>query len=138
MRRDRLDQHAMCANIGYMYVCMYIYIYIYVYCLLELNMLCDLHAYILAQGRYVRVSEDHKPDRPDERRAVEARGGQVIFRGTYRVHPATPSNTQQHPATPTSTDQHPATPSNTHSHPETLNSNPEPLNPDPGPRTSIP
>ena len=37
------------------------------------------------QGRYVRVSEDHKPDRPDERRAVEARGGQVIFRGTYRV-----------------------------------------------------
>ena len=33
----------------------------------------------------MRVSEDHKPDRPDERRAVEARGGQVIFRGTYRV-----------------------------------------------------
>jgi serine/threonine protein phosphatase PrpC len=31
------------------------------------------------------VSEDHKPDRPDERKAVEARGGQVIFRGTYRV-----------------------------------------------------
>lgn len=39
----------------------------------------------MAQGRYVRVSEDHKPDRADERRAVEARGGQVIFRGTYRV-----------------------------------------------------
>jgi len=39
----------------------------------------------MKQGRYVRVSEDHKPDRPDERRAVEARGGQVIFRGTYRV-----------------------------------------------------
>ncbi|EKX47026.1 hypothetical protein GUITHDRAFT_106939 [Guillardia theta CCMP2712] len=45
----------------------------------------DSRGILSRQGRYLRVSEDHKPDRPDERKAVEARGGHVIFRGTYRV-----------------------------------------------------
>lgn len=45
----------------------------------------DSRGILSRQGRYIRVSEDHKPDRPDERRAVEERGGHVIFRGTYRV-----------------------------------------------------
>jgi hypothetical protein len=36
------------------------------------------------RGRAVRLSEDHKPDRPDERKALEARGGSIVFRGAYR------------------------------------------------------
>jgi hypothetical protein len=42
----------------------------------------DSRGILCRQGRFVRVSEDHKPDRPEERRAVEARGGTVIFRFT--------------------------------------------------------
>mmetsp|Transcript_927 Transcript_927/g.2916 ORF Transcript_927/g.2916 Transcript_927/m.2916 type:complete len:485 (+) Transcript_927:3823-5277(+) len=52
---------------------------------LHMGWVGDSRGILSRQGRYLRVSEDHKPDRPDERKAVEARGGHVIFRGTYRV-----------------------------------------------------
>uniref|UniRef100_A0A7S0HQD2 PPM-type phosphatase domain-containing protein n=1 Tax=Hanusia phi TaxID=3032 RepID=A0A7S0HQD2_9CRYP len=52
---------------------------------LHMGWVGDSRGVLSRQGRYLRVSEDHKPDRPDERKAVEARGGHVIFRGTYRV-----------------------------------------------------
>jgi hypothetical protein len=45
----------------------------------------DSRGVLCRQGRFVRVSEDHKPDRPEERRAVEARGGTVIFRSVDLV-----------------------------------------------------
>ena len=38
----------------------------------------DSRCILSRQGRYVRVSEDHKPDKPNERKGVEARGGQVL------------------------------------------------------------
>eukprot|EP00812_Abedinium_dasypus_P011090 NODE_466_length_1545_cov_329.211409.p2 GENE.NODE_466_length_1545_cov_329.211409~~NODE_466_length_1545_cov_329.211409.p2 ORF type:complete len:485 (+),score=152.79 NODE_466_length_1545_cov_329.211409:109-1455(+) len=39
----------------------------------------------------VRLSEDHKPARPDERRRIEARGGLVQVQGVWRVFTPTPA-----------------------------------------------
>jgi len=39
----------------------------------------------LVGGRAVRLTEDHKPDRPDERARVEALGGSIEHNGCWRV-----------------------------------------------------
>jgi len=42
-------------------------------------------AMVHAEGSARPLSEDHKPNRPDERARVEAAGGHVIFAGCWRV-----------------------------------------------------
>jgi hypothetical protein len=51
---------------------------------LHVSWVGDSRGVLSRRGRAVRLSEDHKPDRPDERKAIEARGGSVVFRGAYR------------------------------------------------------
>lgn len=45
----------------------------------------DSRAVLCSNGRAVAMSEDHKPNREDERRRIEALGGRVIHYGTWRV-----------------------------------------------------
>lgn len=45
----------------------------------------DSRAVLAHRGEAVAMSADHKPDRPDEKRRVEALGGRIVFYGTWRV-----------------------------------------------------
>jgi len=45
----------------------------------------DSRAVLFRDGGCVQLSEDHKPNRPDERQRIEDRGGVVIWAGTWRV-----------------------------------------------------
>ena len=46
----------------------------------------DSRAIIIGKDKsYVAMSDDHKPNRPDEMVRIEKAGGCVIFRGTWRV-----------------------------------------------------
>lgn len=45
----------------------------------------DSRAVLSCHGRAIPMSSDHKPNREDERRRIEALGGRVIHYGTWRV-----------------------------------------------------
>ncbi|KAH9307880.1 hypothetical protein KI387_035791 [Taxus chinensis] len=45
----------------------------------------DSRAVILKAGEAVALSEDHKPNRSDERQRIEQAGGNVMWAGTWRV-----------------------------------------------------
>lgn len=45
----------------------------------------DSRAVLVASGRAVDLSEDHKPTRADERMRIEGLGGRIIHYGTWRV-----------------------------------------------------
>lgn len=45
----------------------------------------DSRAVLLRAGEAVALSDDHKPDRPDEMKRVEAAGGRIIFWNGYRI-----------------------------------------------------
>ncbi|XP_078444985.1 putative protein phosphatase 2C 9 [Wolffia australiana] len=45
----------------------------------------DSRAVLCRRGGFVALSEDHKPDRPDEQRRIEAAGGRVIYWDGARV-----------------------------------------------------
>jgi len=45
----------------------------------------DSRAVLIANGRAVELSEDHKPNRADERMRIEGLGGRIIHYGTWRV-----------------------------------------------------
>jgi serine/threonine protein phosphatase PrpC len=36
--------------------------------------------------RGVQISEDHKPDRPDEKARIESHGGKIKYHGVWRVN----------------------------------------------------
>ena len=40
---------------------------------------------VRGDGSAVALSDDHKPNRPDERARVQAAGGHVVFAGCWRV-----------------------------------------------------
>ncbi|KAK9831431.1 hypothetical protein WJX81_004250 [Elliptochloris bilobata] len=45
----------------------------------------DSRAVLLRAGQALALSEDHKPNRTDERSRIEAAGGVVVWAGTWRV-----------------------------------------------------
>lgn len=45
----------------------------------------DSRAVALVGGRALRLTKDHKPELPEERRRVEALGGRIEFQGCWRV-----------------------------------------------------
>lgn len=45
----------------------------------------DSRAVLFRNGACLQLSEDHKPNRPDERQRIERSGGVVIWAGTWRV-----------------------------------------------------
>jgi len=45
----------------------------------------DSRAIISKAGKAIALSEDHKPNRSDERKRIESAGGTVIWAGTWRV-----------------------------------------------------
>ncbi|KAK9831289.1 hypothetical protein WJX74_010677 [Apatococcus lobatus] len=45
----------------------------------------DSRAVLSRRGKAVSMSEDHKPNRPDERQRIESAGGVVVWAGTWRV-----------------------------------------------------
>lgn len=45
----------------------------------------DSRAVISKAGKAIALSEDHKPNRSDERKRIESAGGVVMWAGTWRV-----------------------------------------------------
>ena len=45
----------------------------------------DSRAVLASGGKYIPLSTDHKPERIDEKKRIEALGGKVIHFGTWRV-----------------------------------------------------
>lgn len=59
------------------------HIFLHTICPFILNL--QIRPFKLLTDAAVPLSDDHKPDRPDERDRVEAKGGSVVWAGTWRV-----------------------------------------------------